>query len=273
MRRQLGLLFGGVLAVFIVLLATTIAAASVAGGSAPEPLPVSPGPASYYIASLVHLPPSAQDTPEPDTDSTHAEQMDPRQRLAKPPVSDPPTQVELGHREYWMSCMVCHGDRGQGLTEEWRSVLDPGDMNCWQSRCHAPNHPPYGFQIPRTAPMVIGPGALAGYETATDLFEYLRVKMPWAFPGLFEDPAYWELTAYLADVNNIDIGDEPLSLDNGDDIYLLSGLVQTRSASFPTEQLVTGGVVVLLAGAVILRRWSHSLEVRQQAATEDESAV
>ena len=191
--------------------------------------------------------------------SIHEPGMSPQERLAKPPMSDPPTQVELGHAEYWMSCMVCHGDRGQGLTEEWRSVLDPADMNCWQSRCHAPNHPPEGFEIPRTSPLVIGPGALTGYRTAADLFAYLRVYMPWSFPGLFEDDVYWNLTAYLADVNGIDLPKEPLSPDNGDEVLMLPQLVQTPHAEIEVEQMVTGVVVGLLVVATILYRSIRSL--------------
>jgi hypothetical protein len=220
-------------------------------------------PTASGEAIFVSLSPATQsgDDPHPG--------MSPQERLAHPPMSDPPTQVELGHHEYWMSCMICHGDKGQGLTEEWRSVLDPADMNCWQSKCHAPNHPPEGFQIPRQAPMIIGPGALTGYQTATDLFEYLRVKMPWAFPGLFDDPAYWQLTAYLAEANSIDTGGKPLGPDNGDDILLLSGLVQTHRPTFPIEQIVAGAMPVFLLGAVILRQRLHALDRRRYLASED----
>lgn len=200
--------------------------------------------------------------------------MAPQDRLDHPAMSDPPTQIELGHSEYWMSCMVCHGDRGQGLTEEWRSVLDPEDMNCWQSKCHAANHPPEGFQIPRTSPMVMGPGALLGYKTAEDLFEYLREDMPWPFPGLFQDDQYWQLTAYLLDANEVDLGKplvdpdkaetctcegdcecervkEPLGPDNAAEILIIPQLVQTHKTALETEQIVAAVVVGLFLGAAV----------------------
>lgn len=171
-----------------------------------------------------------------------------------------------------MSCMVCHGDRGQGLTEEWRSVLDPADMNCWQSKCHAANHPPEGFRIPRTSPLVIGPGALTGYETATDLYEYLRVDMPWPFPGLFQDVQYWYLTAFLLDANEIDLGQplpdpdeenagdcegtcervkEPLGPDNAAEILIIPQLLQTHKTALETEQIAAVVVVGLFLGAAV----------------------
>lgn len=206
-------------------------------------------------------------SPFADTVTAHPG-MAPHERLEAPSLSDPPTQIEMGHLEYWMSCMVCHGDRGQGLTEEWRSVLDPADMNCWQSKCHAPNHPPEGFEIPRTSPLVMGPGALTGYRTAQDLYGYLRVDMPWSFPGLFQDRQYWWLTAYLLDANGVDLGkalpdagegealaeggtyegarlQEPLGPDNAAEILLIPGLVQTHRTPFKTEQAATVVVVGL----------------------------
>jgi mono/diheme cytochrome c family protein len=170
-------------------------------------------------------------------------------------MSDPPTQVELGHYNYYLSCMVCHGDRGQGLTDEWRGVLDPADQNCWQSKCHAPNHPPEGFQIPRNAPSVIGTGTLDTYQTATGLFEYIRAEMPWPFPGLFEDAEYWQLTAFLADANQIDFGQDDLGPDNAAKIIMRSGLVQTHHTPLGTERTIAVAVLALLLGSAVFQRW------------------
>jgi len=178
--------------------------------------------------------------------------MSPTERLAKPALSDPPTQIELGHVEYWMSCMVCHGDRGQGLTVEWRDVLDPEDQNCWQAKCHGAAHPPYGFQIPRTSPLIMGTGALTAYTDARALFEYMRIKMPWSYPGLFEDDVYWNLTAYLAEANKIDLGDEPLGPENAGKILLLPNLVQSHHDGIRLERIVAGAIAGLLLAAALL---------------------
>jgi hypothetical protein len=179
-------------------------------------------------------------------------------RLAPPVLSNPPTQTELGWYHYWMSCMVCHGDRGQGLTEEWRSLLDPADRNCWQSKCHARNHPPEGFEIPREAPLVMGTGALAGYETAAELHDYISETMPWSFPGLLPDDAYWQLVAYMADGNEIDRGDKPIGPDGAADLLLIPELVQSHDPAFKMEQAAAGAVLGLLVLAAILQRWTRS---------------
>ena len=221
--------------------------------------------APHDLGSPRSLAADAEPTPSPNMGMG---MMSPHERLSRPLISKPPTQIELGHAEYWMSCMVCHGDRGQGLTPEWRSVLDPADQNCWQSRCHAANHPPEGFQIPRESPLVMGTGALAGYRTATELYEYLRVEMPWSFPGLFSDEKYWELAAYLAETNNIELPHEPLGPDNGEDVLLVSGLVQAHHQGVGTERVLAGVVLVLLLSTLILQRWTRRPEVKQQHSNE-----
>jgi hypothetical protein len=179
------------------------------------------------------------------------------ERLAAPEMSDPPTQVELGRQSYHLSCMVCHGDRGQGLTPEWRSILDPADRNCWQSKCHAPNHPPEGFEIPRTSPAIMGTGSLASFQTAADLFAYLRESMPWPFPGIFEDDVYWNLTAHLVDANGIDYGGQTIGPENASHIVLKPELVQTHRTNVGLERGVTAMVIVLLMGTTVLYRSSQ----------------
>jgi hypothetical protein len=170
-------------------------------------------PASACLSDDVFAP-RAQVTPKPGT------MFDPTDRLAPPPMSDPPTQVELGHYAYYLSCMVCHGDRGQGLTEEWRGALDPADQNCWQSKCHAANHPPEGFELPRNAPPIIGPDRLGHYQTAAGLYEYLKTRMPWQAPGILSDEEYWQLTAFLIDVNGVPLGDTILGPDNAANVHI-----------------------------------------------------
>lgn len=127
-----------------------------------------------------------------------------RDRLAPPPLSDPPTTIEQGHYDYYLYCMVCHGDRGQGLTEEWRNAGDPADANCWQSRCHASNHPPGGFELPRYAPPVIGEYALTRFATVGELQQYIQQSMPWHIPGLLEEDQYQRIALYLAQANGVD---------------------------------------------------------------------
>jgi mono/diheme cytochrome c family protein len=132
-------------------------------------------------------------------------------RLAPWPTVYPPAQADLGAQEYYQRCMVCHGDRGQGLTDEWRGALDPADQNCWQSGCHGGKVGAGGFEFPKFAPRLIGGGALARFETAQDLFDFLKSAMPFQAPGSLSDAIYWQLTAYLLRANGFYAGSPVLS--------------------------------------------------------------
>lgn len=131
--------------------------------------------------------------------------------LAPWPTVYPPTQADLGAQEYYQRCMVCHGDRGQGLTDEWRGALDPADQNCWQSGCHGGKLGYDGFEFPRFALRVIGGGALARFATAQDLFDFLKAEMPFQAPGSLSDELYWQLSAYLLRENGFLTGSPALS--------------------------------------------------------------
>jgi len=167
-------------------------------------------------------------------------------RLAPPPMSDPPTQVEQGHYAYYLSCMVCHGDRGQGFTDEWRGALDPADQNCWQSKCHAANHPPEGFELPRYAPPVIGPGRLAHHQTAAGLYQFLRSRMPWQAPGILSDEEYWQLTAFLAQANGISWGEGPLGPDNAANVALDARASSPQGSALGAHTLGIGALLLVL---------------------------
>lgn len=225
----------------VLLIFTVLLACSQIAAPAPE-ASRTPSPLSQSLPFNVHATPVA------------GLMFDPNNRLSPPPMSNPPTQAESGHYVYYMSCMVCHGDRGQGLTDEWRAVLDPADQNCWQSKCHAPNHPPEGFEIPRKSPSIMGPGALGAYKTAADLYEYLRVAMPWSFPGLFNDEEYWQLTAFLAHANQVDF-EEPIDPRNAADILIVPGLVQTHHTGVEFERVLGVVIAALLLAAAISHRW------------------
>ena len=57
----------------------------------------------------------AQGTPTPTVD-----------RLAAPPTVPAPNQADEGAQLYWLYCQPCHGDQGQGLTDEWRAQFPAG---------------------------------------------------------------------------------------------------------------------------------------------------
>ncbi|MGC9334842.1 MAG: hypothetical protein ACP5JJ_11875 [Anaerolineae bacterium] len=123
-------------------------------------------------------------------------------RLAEPVLPESPTQVDIGRNLYYFHCMPCHGDRGQGLTDEWREVWVEDHQNCWGRGCHAARSEFDAFRIPRTVPAVIGsPPVLGAFQAAEDLFAFLRATQPPQRPGALSDAEYWALTGFLLHEN------------------------------------------------------------------------
>jgi hypothetical protein len=157
----------------------------------PRPASPTPGPTHTLLPSPTAFPPSNLIPPTTPT-------ID---RLGEPPLPSNPTQLEKGRHLFWLNCMTCHGERGQGLTEEFRSLYVE-DANCWARGCHAGHPGDQGFPIPRTVPAIISSdGKIPPFATATQLFEYLRVTHPPQNPGFMPDADYWALTAYLLHEN------------------------------------------------------------------------
>jgi len=192
--------------------------------------------------------PQATSTLVPSTAASNAA------RLAKPILtsSQNPTQLDQGALVYWGVCMACHGDRGEGLTNEWRAVFGE-DQNCWTSKCHAPNHPPQGFVIPRDRlpPAVTGPGKLTRFNTAQELYDYIVVTMPWWNPGSLTPEKAWALTAYILKLN----GSLPqgIVLDATDASAIPVHHLVTASQNDQTGELVLTALLVLVAVVMILQ--------------------
>jgi mono/diheme cytochrome c family protein len=167
-------------------------------------------------------------------------------RLAPPPMPENPTQADLGAQVYYQVCMVCHGDRGQGLTDEWRGVLDPEDQDCWQSGCHHTKHPEGGFIFPKIVPPVVGAGALSHYPTARHLHDYLQARMPWQARGTRSAEEYWQLTAFLLRANGVDPGPGPLDAPRAAEIILnpaqATALAQPEQTPAPTPSTGSGSL-------------------------------
>ena len=144
----------------------------------------------------------AQHSDIPQTTPAPAPQMPMEDRLAEPVLPESPTQVDIGRNLYYFHCMPCHGDRGQGLTDEWREVWVEDHQNCWARGCHTGRAELEAFAIPHTIPAVIGPPqALGAFERADDLFDFLRATQPPQRPGALADSEYWALTSFLLHEN------------------------------------------------------------------------
>jgi quinol-cytochrome oxidoreductase complex cytochrome b subunit/mono/diheme cytochrome c family protein len=182
-----------------------------------------------------------------------------------PPTVYPPTQSDNGAQTYWSMCLDCHGDRGQGLTDEWRSSFALQYRDCWQSGCHGTDFSDNSFEIPQTgAPAIAGTGSLARFSNAFELHTYIQENMPFFPPGSISSEQGWSLTAYVFRLNDRQL--TGLTLD------------EVNSSAIPIHQEVilpaseVPGVLVL-TGILILAAMGMRLQAKRSSAMAATSAA
>lgn len=179
-------------------------------------------------------------------------------RLARPTLPALPRQADLGAQVYWANCLPCHGERGQGLTEEFRQTYPPGEQYCWARGCHGPRPYESGFTLPTSIPPVIAPNGLAKFQTAGSLHAYIAAAMPWWKPGSLSEEDYWAVTAFLLRANGVWRADEDLGQANADRISIPPIGAYATPTSMPVASVPispNGGILLgalVAAAAVIL---------------------
>jgi hypothetical protein len=177
-------------------------------------------------------------------------------RLAAPVLPDDPTQADLGAQVYYLVCMACHGDAGQGLTPEWLEEWGLGNDSCWQSKCHASNHPPEGFKLPKMIPPVVGAIMPARFADAAALHAYLVERMPWQAPGSLAAEEYWQLTAVLLRMNGRDPGQMTLGPTNAANFRLRPEAAEPlgqRAVRVSSGAALVVGLLVLVGVILIVK--------------------
>lgn len=167
-----------------------------------------------------------------------------------------PAQRQQGAEVYEQRCSTCHGERGQGLTPEWRATWPEGEQNCWQSKCHAANHPPDGFRLPEYVPPVIGGTSLARFHTAPQLFAYLRARMPYHAPGILSDEDYWALTAFLLDAHRVPSDGQFLNHQAARGILIRPAQAVPPTPTVNWRLVVSSGVLLLALASLAIWRQS-----------------
>ena len=144
-------------------------------------------------------------------------------RLAEPTLPPSPSQADYGAQVYWLSCLPCHGDKGQGLTDEFRQSYPPEEQYCWERGCHGPVPYESGFTIPKTIPAVIAPDAINKFTDAAQLHAYIRAAMPFWKPGSLTEEEAWRVTAFIMRENGLWDGIVELSESNAAGIEIPRG--------------------------------------------------
>lgn len=185
-------------------------------------------------------------------------------RLAKPTLPATPSQADLGAQDYWLYCLPCHGDRGQGLTDEFRQTYPPEEQYCWERGCHGERPYESGFTLPTFIPAVIGPQAVGKFADAAQLNSYIRAAMPYWKPGSLTDEEAWRVTAFILRENGLWDGVGELNASNAAGFRIPRGtptpLVTPRQVSVEEGSGVNmsptflGAVVVLFLLFFVLKK-------------------
>jgi cytochrome c len=181
-------------------------------------------------------------------------------RLAKPTLPASPSQADYGAQVYWLNCSACHGDRAQGLTDEFRQQYPPEDQNCWKSHCHGNVTYENGFKIPTAVPQLVGPGSLAKFPNAASLYGFIRAAMPFQKPNSLTEEQYYQIVAFLLRQNDLIERQMEVNASNATNIVVSRATpvvtpqqaeVQNGSGTFLWVVLIVALVIVVLVMFVL----------------------
>ena len=170
-------------------------------------------------------------------------------RLAEPTLPAAPSQADYGAQVYWLNCSPCHGDKAQGLTDEFRQQYPPEDQNCWKSHCHGKVTYQDGFTIPTLVPQLVGPGSLAKFTTAANLYGFIHAAMPFQKPNSLPDEQYYQIVAFLLRQNSLIDGHTEVNASNASAIVVSRATpVLTPQQTEVQKENAAGGWVIILIG-------------------------
>jgi cytochrome c len=131
--------------------------------------------------------------------------------LVEPPLPENPTEYELGRNLYWHWCMTCHGDVGQGLTDEFREIWVEDHQDCWGRGCHAGHPGDTGFPIPTVVPALVNDAHLRQFTCIQELSAFLKATHPPQSPGILKDEEYHAIALFVFTMNERPLIDFPVT--------------------------------------------------------------
>jgi cytochrome c len=173
-------------------------------------------------------------------------------RLAEPTLPPAPSQADYGAQVYWLNCSPCHGDKAQGLTDEFRSQYPPEEQNCWKSHCHGKVTYENGFTIPTVVPELVGPNALQKFSTAANLYGFVHAAMPFQKPNSLTDEQYYQVVAFLLRQNGLIDRQTEVNASNAAQIVVSRATPVAAPQQAEAQSRNDVLFLLLLIGAVIL---------------------
>ncbi len=183
-------------------------------------------------------------------------------RLLEPTLPPQPSAADQGAQVFWLYCMPCHGDRGQGLTAEFRQLYPPAEQNCWTSGCHGARPYQGGFTLPNQIPALIGEGALQRFPSVAALDGFVRAAMPRQSPGSLTAEEYDRVIAFLLRGNGFRLpavapSQEPRASATPSPSATASVPARPTTALDPGVALAAVGIGAFIGVLLFLRRRRH----------------
>lgn len=166
-------------------------------------------------------------------------------RLAQPTLPADPSQADKGAQVYWLSCLPCHGDRGQGLTDEFKETYPAEDRNCWKSGCHGERPYENGFTLPMKIPAIIGTATLQKFPNAAVLRGYIFATMPYWRPASLTEDETWQVTAFLLRENNVWTGQDDLTATNADLVPIVTTQATSSADASSSIPFIVGFIILI----------------------------
>lgn len=176
--------------------------------------------------------------------------------LDEPPLPEDPTEYELGRNLYWHWCMTCHGDRGQGLTDEFRSIWEEDHQNCWGRGCHAGHPGDVGFPIPTVVPGLVSGSQLAQFGSMHELSEFLKATHPPQSPGILKDEEYHAIALFVFAINERSLTNF-IDLDTPAPSVTVTPVPPQETAPNSFSIYATVIFILLAAGVFLIARRPH----------------
>jgi hypothetical protein len=143
--------------------------------------------------------------------------------------------------------MPCHGDQGQGLTDEFRALWVEDHQNCWARGCHGGKKMDEGFPIPTFVPPIAGGDQLARFDSEQELYDYLRATHPPQYPGRLEEDEYRAI-AFIVFWMNHRTADSPMPLPES---TLTSSLFPPNKETLPRSPPTLLWTVAIVAALTL----------------------
>jgi hypothetical protein len=176
--------------------------------------------------------------------------------LVEPILPDDPTELELGRNLYWHWCMTCHGDHGQGLTDEFRGIWEPEHQNCWARGCHTGRRDDLGFPIPTIVPAIVGGNHLSRFSSLQDFSDFLQATHPPQSPGILADQEYHAIALFVFTMNCRTV--DSIILTNTPTLTSTATLIPVLASKTRSSSSFVGPVVifvgVLIAAFIFLNK-------------------